>query len=191
LSALRAATVPEALMFLDGLTELHQRYWNSRGQPGGFSFQFFASFQRSLIQTCLPHGTVEIVKVAAGDHIIGYVYNMVYRGYVYAYQTGFNYESDARLKPGLVSHALCIEQHLRDGSAVYDFLAGEHRYKASLGARGPDLIYLLVERPTLALLAETKLYDARLKLGAVWQQLRRTQRGDVSSPARSVSDADP
>lgn len=191
LSASPAATVPEALEYLDGLAELHQRYWNSRGEPGGFSFQFFAEFQRSLIQTCLPRGTVEIIKVAAGDHIIGYVYNMVYRGEVSAYQTGFNYESDARLKPGLVSHTLCIEQHIRDGSAVYDFLAGEHRYKANLGDPGPDLIYLLAERPTLALMAETRLHDARRKLGAVWRQLRQTHRVGASPRAHRASNVDP
>ena len=82
---------------------------------------------------------MELLRVSAGADIIGYVYNLVYRGHVYAYQTGILYESNPRLKPGLVSHCLCIERHLEEGSDVYDFMAGDARYKASLGEPGPDM----------------------------------------------------
>jgi len=173
LTAVRAANVPEALTFLDQFKQLHQRYWNNRGEPGGFSFPFFDSFHKRLIQTCLTRGTVEILKVCSGTFAIGYVYNLVYRGHVYAYQTGFHYEPDPRLKPGLVSHALCINLHLHQGSEVYDFLAGEHRYKANLGEPGPDLIYLIAERPTWPLRLESALYEARDRLHMVQQKLRR------------------
>ena len=165
LVAERAADAEQALVFLDGLKELHQHYWNSRGEPGGFGFPFFESFQRRLIPACVPRGTVEIVKVSAGSFVVGYVYNLIYRGHVYAYQSGFNYESDSRLKPGLVSHSLCIARHLDGGSAEYDFLAGEHRYKANLGQPGPEMIYLLAERATLPLRLERALYGMRRWLG--------------------------
>jgi CelD/BcsL family acetyltransferase involved in cellulose biosynthesis len=175
LSVVRAASVPEALAFLDALKDLHQHYWNSRGEPGGFAFPFFERFQRRLIEVALPHGTVEIVKVAAGSDVIGYVYNLVYRGHVYAYQTGIRYEDDPRLKPGLVSHCLCIDRHYNDGSIAYDFMAGEARYKASLGIPGPEFLYLLVQRPSWPLQLENALYDVRRRLAAAarWQRARR------------------
>jgi hypothetical protein len=31
---------------------------------------------------------------------------------------------------------------------VYDFMAGENRYKTSLGQPGPKMISVLIERPT-------------------------------------------
>jgi CelD/BcsL family acetyltransferase involved in cellulose biosynthesis len=169
LTARRAADAAEGLAFLDELKELHQRYWNSRGEPGGFSFPFFEAFQRRLIAGTLPHGTVEIIRVSAGSFVIGYVYNLVHRGHVYAYQSGFQYEDDPRLKPGLVSHTLCIGMHLQDGSRIYDFLAGEHRYKANLGKPAPDMIYLVVERPTLPLRLENGLYGLKRWLDTVRQ----------------------
>ena len=43
---------------------------------------------------------------------IGYLYNFVYGGRVSFYFGGMRYENDNRLKPGLVTHALCIEDHL-------------------------------------------------------------------------------
>jgi CelD/BcsL family acetyltransferase involved in cellulose biosynthesis len=161
LSVQAARSESEALEFLDGLKELHQRYWTSRGEPGAFAYPFFERFQKRLIQTCLPRGTVEILKVAAGSDVIAYVYNFIYRGHVYAYQTGFHYDDDSRLKPGLVSHALCIDRHLHHGGRVYDFMAGEARYKANLGEPGPDMLYLLAERPTWPLQLESAMHGVK------------------------------
>ncbi len=172
LDVARARGLSEALSFLDGLKELHQDYWAGRGEPGAFAYPFFERFQKRLIETCLPHGTVELVKVSAGRDVVGYLYNLVYRGHVYAYQTGLRYEGDPRLKPGLVSHCLCIQRHLDDGAKVYDFMAGEARYKANLGEPGPDMLYLLVEQSTWPLQLEGALHYMRRRLGTVGRRLR-------------------
>jgi len=52
------------------------------------------------------------------------------------YQTGLVLETDARLKPGLVCHALAIEHARAAGADTYDFLAGAQRYKTTLVPRG-------------------------------------------------------
>lgn len=173
LTATAAGSLPEALAYLEGLKELHQAYWTGRDEPGAFAYPFFESFQKRLIETCLPRGTVEIVKVAAGSHVIGYVYNFVYHGHVYAYQTGFHYEEDSKLKPGLVSHCLCIEQHLAGTSRVYDFMAGEARYKSNLGVPGPDMLYLLAARPTVAVQIEGVLHDMKRWVGTFRRRIER------------------
>ncbi|MGH7152417.1 MAG: GNAT family N-acetyltransferase [Acetobacteraceae bacterium] len=173
LSAERAEDVPTALAWLDGLKTLHQRQWQARGQPGGFAFPFFERFQRRLIADCVPRGTVELMRVCRGDQPIGYVYNLILGGHVLAFVSGFLFEPDQRLKPGLVSHTLCIERHLREGARLYDFLAGAARYKSNLGQPGPDFIYLLLQRPTLMTRAERVL-----RWG--WERLRRAP-GDQGS----------
>jgi CelD/BcsL family acetyltransferase involved in cellulose biosynthesis len=157
LQADRARDAAEGLEYLDALKALHQRYWHRRGETGAFGFPFFERFQRRLITECLPRGSVELLRVRAGTHEVGYLYNFVNAGRVLSYQSGFNYEADPRLKPGLVSHALCIERHAQEGAAFYDFLAGEARYKASLGAPGPEMVYWRIERPTLVLRLEKAL----------------------------------
>ena len=172
LKALPARDVEEAIGFLDGLKELHQKYWVGRGEPGGFSYRFFDRFQRRLIRTCLPRGTVEVVRVSAGDDIIGFVYNFIHQGHVYAYQTGIHYEEDARLKPGLVSHVLCIEQHLAAGHRVYDFMAGDARYKGNLGQRGPDMLYILAARPTWPLRLENALHATKRRVSDLMRRGR-------------------
>lgn len=167
LTARAARDVAEALAFLDELKELHQRYWTGRDEPGAFAYPFLERFQRRLIKSCLTRGRVEIVKVTAGDNVIGYLCNFIYRGHVYAYQTGFHYEDDGRLKPGLVSHCLCIERHYLAGNTVYDFMAGDARYKANLGKPGPDMLYLLAARPIWPLKIETALRSAKRRIGSL------------------------
>ena len=168
-SATRAPDVPTALCWLDGLKDLHQRQWQARGEPGGFAFPFFERFQRRLVADCIPRGEIELLRVARGEQTIGYLYNLVLRGHVLAFVSGFLYEADKRLKPGLVCHTLAIERHLREGNSMYDFLAGEARYKSNLGTPGPDFVYLLIQRPTAVTRAERLLRHG-------WERLR-TLRG--------------
>lgn len=164
LSATWADSAETGLRFLDGLKTLHQNQWNARGKPGGFASAFFERFQRRLIAEALPAGAAELVQITRGDEPIGYLYNLVWQGYVHAFVSGIFFEDDNRLKPGLVCHALCIQHHLDTGASVYDFMAGDFRYKASLGEPGPDFIYLLLQRRTLAAWAEASMYRARDRL---------------------------
>ena len=50
-----------------------------------------------------------------------------------SYQSGFAYpEAAGPRKPGLTTHWLAIEMYRAEGMRLYDFLAGEDRYKTSL-----------------------------------------------------------
>jgi len=157
LRAEAARDVAEALAFFEQAGILHQKRWVAKGKPGAFSYPFFLSFHRALIERCLPEGAVELVRVTAGDEPIGYLYNFVYRGRVYYYFSGLRFESDNRLKPGLVSHYLAIQRHLNAGAQVYDFMAGDNRYKTSLGKPGPDMIAMVIAQPRWKLRAEDGL----------------------------------
>lgn len=144
----RARDPDEASRWFAALKDLHQRYWERRGEAGAFAHPFFEAFHARLIAEGTGDGGVELAKVSAGGEAIGYLYNFLYRGTVLSYQSGFAYEADPKLKPGLVSHSLCVEAHAASGGAVYDFMAGEAQHKASLGQRGPAMLYLLLQNPT-------------------------------------------
>ncbi len=152
-----AGSVDEAMAFFTELAALNRATWRSRSLEGSFAHPFAERFHRALVTQCVPRGTVEIVRIAASDFVIGYVYNFIHRGHVYNYQTGLAYEADPRLKPGLVSHTLAIERHLGAGAHVYDFMAGDQRYKSNLGTPGPEIIALALQRATPMLVAERAL----------------------------------
>ncbi len=157
LSLERARDPAEALDFFTAAGELHQARWTARGRPGAFAFPFYVAFHRRLIAAGQPAGVVELARIRVGATPVGYLYNFCYRGRVYYYLSGLHYEPDNRLKPGLVSHVLCIERHLAEGMQVYDFMAGDQRYKTSLGQPGPRLVSIVLQRPNLWLAAERPL----------------------------------
>lgn len=140
---------PAQLDALDELAALHQARWVARGQPGAFASPVFGRLVRDLIEGTAGAGRVEILRVSAGERTIGLLLNLVHDGEVANYVAAFVQETDNRLKPGLVAHALAIEHHLARGSRIYDLLAGSARYKESLAARREEMVWLSVRPDTL------------------------------------------
>ncbi len=139
----RADTLAEALAFLDALAALHQASWTARGQPGAFANPIFRRFHRELLARAVPRGEADLLRIAAGDAVIGFLYNFRHRGRVLAYQSGFDYPGAPRhAKPGLTCHHAAIELARRDGLRAYDFLAGGDRYKTSLANAATTLHWL-------------------------------------------------
>ncbi len=149
-----AGSLEEALTFLEGMKALHQPYWTARGSRGAFGYPFLERFHRKVIARALPEGAVELLRVRAGDVPIGYLYNFIHKGWVGTYLSGFAYEEDPKLKPGYVSFALCVEHHLKRETKVVDFLAGELRYKTSLGRPKHTMVNADLQKPRLKLMVE-------------------------------------
>jgi hypothetical protein len=84
-------------------------------------------------------------------------------GWIGSYLSGFAYEGDNKVKPGLVSFYLYIEHKLKTGGEIFDFLAGDHRYKMSLGQPGPDMYWFRVQEPR---------WQLRLEDGLRWMKQR-------------------
>ena len=87
----------------------------------------------------------------------------MHRGRVYAYQSGFRYSQDNRLKPGLVSHLEAIELNRRLGHEAYDFLAGDARYKRSLSNKSNELLWLVLQRRRMDFWLENRLRDLKAR----------------------------
>ena len=139
----RAASVSEALAVLDELAVLHQATWTARGKPGAFANPVFRRFHRALIERAMPRGEVDLLRITAGESVVGCLYNFRHDGRVLAYQSGFDHAgAGAHEKPGLTCHHLAIEAAAADGMTRYDFLAGEDRYKANLAHDATTLHWL-------------------------------------------------
>jgi CelD/BcsL family acetyltransferase involved in cellulose biosynthesis len=138
----RAASVASAQAMLDEMAGLHQAAWMARGQPGSFGQPFFRRFHRALIAEAVPRGEVALLKVSCGDTMIGILYNFAYKGRVSAYQSGLVFRHEDRAaKPGLTCHHAAIQYALVQQVDIYDFLAGEDRYKRSLADRAHRQIW--------------------------------------------------
>ncbi len=152
-----ARSVEEALTWFEGMGVLHEAAWRGKGDEGGaWRFPFLVAFHRQVIARSFPHG-VEIVRIRCGGQAIGYIHCLVRDGWIGSYLSGFAYEADNKLKPGLVSFYLYVQHRLEAGGEVLDFLAGDHRYKTSLGMPGPRMYWFRVQERRPLLLLERAL----------------------------------
>lgn len=159
--ALEVASSPaQALAIFDELVALHRRSWAERGEAGAF-LPLVHRFHQQLIERRVTDGEIQLARVRAGDTTVGCLYNFVWQGEIAFYQSGLAYETDSKLKPGLVCHALAIDHNVRAGHRWYDFLAGESRYKQSLATDARALVWLRIQRPLLRFTLEDVARDVR------------------------------
>lgn len=177
-----ASSAGQAAAWFSELVALHEERWRSKGQVGAFADADTRGFHEMLIERAAGMSgetelSVDLVRVCFGDQIIGILYSFVYRGNVHFYQSGLRYHDDARLKPGLVAHALTIEQCVERGDDEYDFLGGEPhpvRYKRSLSTDARTLAWIELQAPTMKMTALDGLRRLR-------QYLRRPMRTTLRS----------
>ncbi|MGX9574039.1 GNAT family N-acetyltransferase [Mesorhizobium sp. f-mel] len=160
----------EALAAFDLLAELHQARW---GRKGAFADPSFRRFHEELIARGVPTGTVRISRTLAGDQTIGVLYNFVHDGCVLNYQSGFLYERDGRLKPGLISHILAIEDSIGRGECGYDFLAGYSGHKSHLANAEHPLKWIAIGRDNPERRIEAKVRGAKRLLGSIVAHMKQ------------------
>jgi CelD/BcsL family acetyltransferase involved in cellulose biosynthesis len=143
-----AVSAEQTLEYFDRLKTWHQAYWKDKGHSGSFAIAFFEDFHRRLIRERFATGEVQLLRVLAGERVVGYLYNFVYRDRVYNYQSGFDYSVCERYnRPGLVSHHAAIDYNLQQGRRAYDLMAGDSQYKRSLGTQVGELQWIVLQRP--------------------------------------------
>jgi hypothetical protein len=129
------------------LQDLHNAYWSSRGHPGAFANPFQRSFHGQLIERHCMNGEIQLISMLVGEHVVAVLYNFVYRGHVYSYQSGFDYEfAGKQRRPGLVAHSLAIAHNAALGNLTYDFMAGDSQYKRSLATQETAIHWITLQR---------------------------------------------
>ncbi len=88
------------------------------------------------------------MKVTSGESTIAILYFYLVGKDVYFYLQGINYESDQKLKPGLVAHALATQHYLDRGMHKYDYMGGYSQYKCQLSNPAEDLVTLCIQKPS-------------------------------------------
>ena len=119
--------------------ELHQKRMRQKSQPGAFADSNVREGFHVLLESMWPQGYAKIHRIASDNSCIASLLTLEFRGKVYYYQGGFD-PSYHQLSPGLVIHALRINQALSDVASEYDFLIGDEPYKSQF-ANGKRSVY--------------------------------------------------
>jgi Acetyltransferase (GNAT) domain len=141
-----AGNPAEALEMINRLADLHQKTWAERGREGTFASARFRGFHRALVSRSFQRGAIQLLEVLAGEETVGLLYNFVYRGKVYFYQSAYNYE-DRRSSPGMVTLYHAVQHCLDAGLEEFDFLAGDDGYKKSLSTNSRRLVWAVFRKP--------------------------------------------
>jgi CelD/BcsL family acetyltransferase involved in cellulose biosynthesis len=152
-----ADSLEAAFTIFDELVSLHSATWQKRQTISPFAAGYVQKFHKRLIEKRFEHGEIQLLRLRAGAHTVGILYNLVLKGRVYFYQSGMNYEADKRLKPGLVTHAEAISHNAASGNIIYDFLGGASRYKKSLATDEEQLIWVRIQKRRLKFAFENRL----------------------------------
>lgn len=143
LKLIRAETTHQALEYFHQAGEYHCKRW----QDSGYKNPEFIAFHERLIKTAFDPGHVELISVKSGDSILGILYYHTYHKNVYFYLQGINYQSNKKLKPGLVTHALATEYFIDSGYHQYHYMGGYSQYKKQLAQPSEGLATVVIQRP--------------------------------------------
>lgn len=159
---------------LKSIADLHRVKWRSTVYGSGFDNPCFYQFHRSLIQEPQSAKNCRLYTLYQDDVALGHVYLLTYGDRWSFYLSALHFNDDNRIKVGLVIHSLIIEQAIKEGITVYDFLAGEAQYKNSLSNAQPyeQHIYCFYRNTPLLLFREQLRKCKRMIFGGLFSSLR-------------------
>lgn len=140
-----AQNIEEALALFHEAGDYHVLRW----EDSGFKNKQFISFHENLIKKSIDNNSVDLMKITSGDTTVAILYFHLVGRDVYFYLQGINYESNKKLKPGLVAHSLAAQYYLDKGMRKYDFMGGYSQYKCQLSNPAEDLVTLCIQKPSV------------------------------------------
>ena len=143
------------LDYFHSLGKLHQQYWISKGHSGSFANNKWVAFHEKII--CGHPENSQLIRIAYGEHVLGYLYNLIDRNIAYSIQSGFNYSDNKNDRPGIVSHFLVTNDYIGNGMTRYEYLAGEAQYKHSLSNDQSSFSWYIVQKKSVKLCIENAL----------------------------------
>jgi CelD/BcsL family acetyltransferase involved in cellulose biosynthesis len=163
-----AETIDHAFDIFDELVQLHGKRWREVGRPGVFASERFLEFHRSLVRRLFDNRAICLYRARSQLGTIGCLYSFVEGRNLFSYQLGLARFGDNKMKPGFVTHALCMRAAYDRGLADYNFLADASPWKRELATEERQLVWAVASRPRLKI----RLADA---LGATRRLARRTR----------------
>jgi CelD/BcsL family acetyltransferase involved in cellulose biosynthesis len=147
-----AAGREQRLAYFHAMANLHETHWTGESdEHGAFNDPRILHFHERLISECSDAQGPQLIRLSVGGKDIGYVYTLVWRGTVYFYQAGIDYQRFGTFgSPGLLLLVHAIEHALADGHDRFELMAGDAAYKHTLAMAENKMAWLSLDRPGLA-----------------------------------------
>jgi CelD/BcsL family acetyltransferase involved in cellulose biosynthesis len=114
---------------------MHQERWVLAGHPGVFRDTQQADFHRHVALQCFDRGWLFLTFLKLNGRRVAVNYGFRFRQTLSTYLNGMIELGDmAKFSPGKVLHELSMQEGIKEGMQVYDFMRGRERYKYALNA---------------------------------------------------------
>jgi hypothetical protein len=144
-----ASSIQQKTLFFDELSKLHRAKWEDTQYGSGFENKDFVATLWKLITESDSFACIACVKF--GQTILGYTINYTYKGTVYFYCSGINYNfPNKQIRPGYVMHVCLMAEFSRLGFSFYDFMGGDSQYKRSLSSESYTFYNIAIQLPTMS-----------------------------------------
>lgn len=142
----RGVTEPgEARAAFDRFLRLHERRWEREGGSDGIKGPAHIRFHAEVVEGLAAAGWLRFDELWIDGSCRASIYGIERGSTFYFYQSGFDPEWSNR-SVGLVLLGMSMEQAVRRGLDVYDFLHGVETYKQDWATRSTQTLRLRVSR---------------------------------------------
>jgi CelD/BcsL family acetyltransferase involved in cellulose biosynthesis len=109
---------------------LHQNRWQESGHHGLFSDPRMLAFHAEVSQLCFKRGWLFLAFLSLNGERVAANYSYVFRKEVFHYSSGTNLRPELlKYSVGRVLQIYSIEELIKRGMEVYDFMRGPEEYK--------------------------------------------------------------
>ena len=135
--------------FLEALLQLHTTRWNEAGTSGVLAEETVKTFHRRAAPLLLDAGVLRLYGLRLDRNLIATLHTFWEREAVYLYLQGFH-PAYGEFSPGMQIVAAVIQDAVREGKKMIDFLRGRENYKYVWGANDQPTFRVVLQRQTAA-----------------------------------------
>jgi CelD/BcsL family acetyltransferase involved in cellulose biosynthesis len=151
LSERRVQSEAELPVFLEEIARLNHQRQGEKGENSAWQSEKFRQFHRQVLPRMLGRGTLDLRMWWKEGRCVAALYDLVYAGTIYYYQSGFDTAAFGNVSPGLLTLSQVIEWGFTSRQQRFDFLVGaEGSYKEDYACRTEPVIDLQIYNNTLA-----------------------------------------
>ncbi len=132
--SLELADAGSLYKLMEALARLHGARWGLRGQPGVLADKALREFHREVARGLLAAGALRLYALRVGREPVAVCYGFQDQDRASYYLGGFE-PAYQRFSVGSIVVGHALEEAVRSGATVFDFLRGPEAYKYAWGAR--------------------------------------------------------
>jgi CelD/BcsL family acetyltransferase involved in cellulose biosynthesis len=145
----RVTTAEEIPTFLGEIARLNRQRQGEKGELSAWQSAKFREFHLRVAPRLLARGWLDLRVWRKEGRCVAAIYNMVYGGTIYYYQSGFDTAAFGNVSPGLLTLSEVIEWGFEQRLQRFDFLVGnEGSYKEDYGCQTQPVLDLRVYNTT-------------------------------------------